>query len=276
MRITENGFVGIGTTSPGQKLDVIGNIRSNGQLISTVATGTSPLLVTSTTLVTNLNADLLDNQHGSYYMPATTDNWVNTTGDTMTGQLYMSGTTANIRLGSNWLSGDGGDEGIFIAADGKVGIGTFTPNELLHLNANSGDIAIAFGTGTSISSINNPTIGVNDSYPYPSDTNWTSPENILSSNNIRASVATNASGSKYLKATGFGLTIPPGSVITGIVGYIEGYVTGTVYDKYAYLVIGNTVATSQSKTSCLTSSETTVTTGGSTDTWVKIYPRHSQ
>ena len=37
------------------------------QLISTVATGTAPLTVTSTTSVTNLNADLLDGQHGSYY-----------------------------------------------------------------------------------------------------------------------------------------------------------------------------------------------------------------
>lgn len=34
---------------------------------STLATGTSPFSVTSTTLNTNLNADLLDGQHGSYY-----------------------------------------------------------------------------------------------------------------------------------------------------------------------------------------------------------------
>jgi hypothetical protein len=37
-------------------------------LYSTVATGTSPLTVTSTTLVSNLNADRLDSQHGSYYL----------------------------------------------------------------------------------------------------------------------------------------------------------------------------------------------------------------
>jgi hypothetical protein len=40
------------------------------QLQSTIATGTAPLTVTSTTAVTNLNADLLDGQHGSYYAPA--------------------------------------------------------------------------------------------------------------------------------------------------------------------------------------------------------------
>lgn len=36
---------------------------------STVATGTSPLTVASTTLVSNLNADLLDGQHGTIYAP---------------------------------------------------------------------------------------------------------------------------------------------------------------------------------------------------------------
>ena len=39
-------------------------------LKSTVATGAAPLEVTSTTAVTNLNADLLDGQHGSYYQNA--------------------------------------------------------------------------------------------------------------------------------------------------------------------------------------------------------------
>ena len=38
------------------------------QLRSTVATGTAPLVVTSKTVVSNLNADLLDGQEGSYYL----------------------------------------------------------------------------------------------------------------------------------------------------------------------------------------------------------------
>jgi hypothetical protein len=53
--------VGIGTTTPGAKLDVVGgSIRTDTQLISTIGTGTAPLSVLSTTKVTNLNADLLD------------------------------------------------------------------------------------------------------------------------------------------------------------------------------------------------------------------------
>lgn len=39
-------------------------------LISEVTTGTAPLTIASTTLVTNLNADLLDGQQGSYYLSA--------------------------------------------------------------------------------------------------------------------------------------------------------------------------------------------------------------
>ncbi|HNW90643.1 MAG TPA: hypothetical protein PKN48_13340 [Bacteroidales bacterium] len=63
-----NNMVGIGTTTPGQKLDVAGgSIRTTDQLISTQATGTAPMAVNSTTSVTNLNADLLDGNHASAF-----------------------------------------------------------------------------------------------------------------------------------------------------------------------------------------------------------------
>ena len=46
------------------------------RLISNVATGTSPLVVTSTTAVTNLNADLLDGLHSTAFVPARINtNW---------------------------------------------------------------------------------------------------------------------------------------------------------------------------------------------------------
>lgn len=53
-----NGSVGIGTSTLTEKLTVDGNI-SAGQFISTVTSGTAPLVVLSDTEVTNLNASLL-------------------------------------------------------------------------------------------------------------------------------------------------------------------------------------------------------------------------
>ena len=55
-RINESGNIGIGTNNPTEKLSVSGNVAVNG-VIS----------ITSSNLIANLNADLLDNQHGSYY-----------------------------------------------------------------------------------------------------------------------------------------------------------------------------------------------------------------
>ncbi len=50
--------------------------------------------------------------------------------------LTMSGSLANIALGSNFLSGDGDDEGVFVNSDGNVGIGTDTPGSLLTVAGN--------------------------------------------------------------------------------------------------------------------------------------------
>lgn len=60
---TGGGLAGIGTNSPGEKLHVAGNTRTDGYFKSTVGTGTAPYQCSSTTLNTNLNADLLDNWH---------------------------------------------------------------------------------------------------------------------------------------------------------------------------------------------------------------------
>jgi len=74
--ISSTGNVGIGTTTPAYTLDVYGNIRANNQLVSSQTNGASPMLVTSQTLVANLNADLLDGFDSSAFGDATAANQV--------------------------------------------------------------------------------------------------------------------------------------------------------------------------------------------------------
>ena len=62
-----SGRVGIGTTNPGVRLDVVGgNVRTDGRLVSTVSSG-PPLVVGSTDRVPSLNADFLDGFHASAF-----------------------------------------------------------------------------------------------------------------------------------------------------------------------------------------------------------------
>lgn len=59
LNIDALGRVGINHTAPAHQLDVNGDIAASGQLVSTAASG-APLVVSSSDLVTGLNADQLD------------------------------------------------------------------------------------------------------------------------------------------------------------------------------------------------------------------------
>lgn len=54
----------------------IGNYVESSRFVSTVGTGTQPYQCNSTTLNTNLNADLLDGEHGAYYQNRMYDNFI--------------------------------------------------------------------------------------------------------------------------------------------------------------------------------------------------------
>lgn len=69
MRITNSGNVGIGQTNPTFKLDVSGTIRATGVFTSTVANGTAPLSITSSSNVANLNASYLSDKRITDFVP---------------------------------------------------------------------------------------------------------------------------------------------------------------------------------------------------------------
>ena len=105
---------------------MLGNL-SLPQLSATVASGTPPLIVTSPTLVTNFNADLLDGQHGSYYQNATNLN---------------AGTVANARLptaiSQTTLTASGAVTGSTLASTVATGTAPLTvasTTKVVNLNA---------------------------------------------------------------------------------------------------------------------------------------------
>ena len=97
-----------------------------GQYISKVATGVSPLIVSSNTLVNNLNADLLDGYHQSSFLRA----------DGVNQYVILSG-------------GDGNNEGYRLVFEGTVTGGWSTNSMTLLVNsrhAGTGMISIVFHT----------------------------------------------------------------------------------------------------------------------------------
>jgi hypothetical protein len=126
LNVDNDGRVGIGTTSPGVTLDVAGPIRTTHQFISTQPGGTPPLVVSSNTLVTNLNADMLDGLHSSAFATS--------------GHYHFS---LNAADGSP-------TNAVYVDNDGKVGIGTTVFNSAANFQVGQAGVgqpsAFVFGT----------------------------------------------------------------------------------------------------------------------------------
>lgn len=157
--VDDSGNVGLGTSTPTQSLTVQGNIhvtgaifdsanyagingmvlQTNGSGFNWVATSTLGIgegALTAADIDTSAKLlSILTDQTGTgkvvFSASPTLTGTIQAAAMTLSSSLTMSGSVANIILGTNYLSGDGGDEGIYIDALGKVGIGTTTPSKRL-------------------------------------------------------------------------------------------------------------------------------------------------
>jgi len=165
LRINSSGNVGIGTVVPGTKLDVEGRITSGpidatsgntGSLVlqELAANGVNSVgLRAPDLLATDLLWTLPDSLGTANQVlrnsavPGVLEWATPTTG---TGDFLADGSipmTGNIRLNGEYLSGDGGNEGVFVDSSGRVGIGTSLPTGILTVD---GGTAPASTSGSSI------------------------------------------------------------------------------------------------------------------------------
>lgn len=115
----------------------------------------------------------------------------------------------------------------------------------------------------------NPTTGADDA--SFGTVAWTNPGNILASDDVQASALCSSCQSHYLKATGFGFTIPGGATISGITVEIEkanGGVGGPTNDTRVRIVKGGAIgATDKSEGPNWPTNDAYSTYGSGSDLW---------
>jgi hypothetical protein len=130
--ISQNGNVGINTTNPTQRLSVSGNSLFTGGI---TVNGT----ITANSFAGN-GAGLTNIPTASYSPTAITANIA------LTANALVA--RSNLQLGSYWLSGDGGNEGVFVSSNGYVGVGTNIPRALLDVAGMVSASSLTVGTIT--------------------------------------------------------------------------------------------------------------------------------
>ncbi|KKW44640.1 MAG: hypothetical protein UY90_C0005G0008, partial [Candidatus Peregrinibacteria bacterium GW2011_GWA2_54_9] len=126
MRITSAGLVGIGTTSPGTKLEVAGGITGTSLRLTSL-TSCSIITTNSDGTLSCGTGDMIDLTEGDA-------RYVNISGDTMTGALAIK-KTSGTATGNTLVVDTKGL--VYDATNKRVGIGTASPSYAAHVFADN-------------------------------------------------------------------------------------------------------------------------------------------
>jgi hypothetical protein len=160
-----NAQTGIGTTTPdaSAKLDVSSSNKGflPPRIALTASNSASPVTSPATGLLifNTATAGSIPNQvtPGYYYWDGVNAKWVRL--EDKADNLGNHTATANILLNGNYLSNDGGSEGIRVDNSGNVGIGTNTPTSKLNIAGGGVRIASGMSNASTRPSVNTSTIG---------------------------------------------------------------------------------------------------------------------
>ena len=180
MRIASSGNVGIGTTSPGYKLEVVGNAKVSSNFyignVDAVTTATE-VLVRQSDRVRGITPANLINASGGPYLPLSAGSSYPLTGDLYVSDDVLPVTNIASNLGSSTNSflythtyvvqsagvlqlNTGGTERMRITSGGNVGIGTTNPGFKLDVSSGSAVGARISTTGfTNLDLVSNRTGG---------------------------------------------------------------------------------------------------------------------
>ena len=213
LSFTIQAQTGIGTTTPdaSAKLEVASTNKGflPPRVALTATNSASPITSPATGLLifNTASAGTIPNQvsPGYYYWDGVSAKWVRL--EDKADNLGNHTASSNILLNGNYLSNDGGNNGIRVDNSGNVGIGTNTPTSKLNIAGGGVRIASGLGNTSSRPSVNTGTIGNYEirGVGGGSSQNDTQDDGFL---RLSAGEGTNAIQQSSIDLSGYSATVP--------------------------------------------------------------------